>query len=357
MKWFAIKIIFLLSLAMFVHSSIGEGATRIVVVGDTGTGERAYAPGFIAVQKAMREKNADALLHLGDFVYQPDLFPQSCPDRYIKEIKETLSDPYPIKLFVAGDNDLPPKKMKPKASGCWDKIDPLDSGFDTLGPPSPRAMEGTRVIGNALIGVINNYPWQDPTSWLAPRIKESREKGMWIILAIHEPAITTTWYLDKRETVLKQLNALKPDLVLAGNQHAYERFHLMSQTEEGVLKIIKSVPEKYRSGDGTMHIVSGGGGATFKPFADQQNIDKYTAPKDVFDALANRALMNHFITLDVSKEKLEGIVWRVCVQDDPDDEWNPRWKAGKKFWYSIPLECDGKPEGVSVYETFGFSRQ
>ena len=103
----------------------------------------------MAVQKAMREKDADALLHLGDFVYQPDFFPQSCPNRYIKEIKETLSDPYPIKLFVAGDNDLPPKKWKPKASGCWDKIDHLDSGFDT---PGPRANEGTRVIGNALIG-------------------------------------------------------------------------------------------------------------------------------------------------------------------------------------------------------------
>jgi hypothetical protein len=67
--------------------------------------------------------------------------------------------------------------------------------------------------------------------------------------------------------------------------------------------------------------------------------------------------MNHFITLDVSKEKLEGIVWRVCVKDALDDEWDPRWKAGKKFWKSIPLECDGKPAGVSVYETFQFSRQ
>ena len=353
-KWFAIKIIFILSLAMFVSYSIGEGATRIVVVGDTGTGERAYAPGFMAVQKAMREKDADALLHLGDFVYQPDFFPQSCPNRYIKEIKETLSDPYPIKLFVAGDNDLPPKKWKPKASGCWVKIDHLDSGFDV---PGPRANEGTRVIGNALIGIINNYPWQDPTSWLAPRIKEGRKKGMWIILAVHEPAVTTAWYLDKRNTILKQLNALKPDLVLAGNQHSYERFHLMNQTEEGALKIVKSVSGKYRSGDGTIHIVSGGGGATFKPFADQQNKDKGTAPEDVFDALANRALMNHFITLDVSKEKLEGIVWRVCVKDTLDDEWDPRWKAGKKFWKSIPLECDGKPAGVSVYETFQFSRQ
>ena len=122
MKWFAIKIVFLLSLALFVSYSIGEGASRpetsdglkkalvaftkgnsmrMVIVGDTGTGERAYAPGFRAVQKAMRQTNADFLLHLGDFVYQSKFFPQSCPDRYIKEIKETLSDPYPCLLYTS----------------------------------------------------------------------------------------------------------------------------------------------------------------------------------------------------------------------------------------------------------------
>ncbi len=375
MKWFAIKIIFLLSLALFVSYSIGEGTqrpatdwgiqnvmapfpqdttTRVAIVGDTGTGERAYAPGFTAVQKAMREKMPDALLHLGDFVYQPEIFPQSCPDRYIKEIKETLSDPYPVKLFVAGDNDLPPEKWKPKASGCWDKIDPLDSGFDSPveNVPQPRAFEGTRVIGNALIGVIHNYPWQDPAPWLEPRIKEARGKGLWVILAVHEPALTTAWYLDKRDTVLRQLNALKPDLVLAGNQHSYERFHPISPIEEGTLKVTKSESGKYLSGDGTIHIVSGGGGATFKPFADMQKNEERTAPKDVFDALAKRALMNHFITLDISQDMLKATVWRVCVQDNPDDEWNPRWKAGKEFWSNIPLECDGKPEGVTVYEEF-----
>ena len=185
---------------------------------------------------------------------------------------------------------------------------------------------------------------------------EAREKGMWVILAVHEPAITTAWYLEKRNTVLKQLNALKPDLVLSSNQHSYERFHPMSPVKEGVFEIVQSVSAQYRSGEGTIHIVSGGGGATFKPFADQQNKGKHIAPEDVFNALAKRALMNHFITLDVSKKKLEGKVWRICVSDDPGDKWDPRWKADKKFWQSIPLECDSKREEVSVYETFSLSR-
>ena len=369
MKWFTVKIIFLMTLALFVNFSLSEGAppktvgiqkvialfpkdtvTRITIVGDTGTGERAYPTGFSAVQKAMRETKPDALLHLGDFVYQPEMFPDTCPDRYIEEIKKTLVEPYPLRLFVTGDNDLPAHKFKPKASGCWDKIDPLDSGFDN--PKTPRTFEGTRIVGNALIGVILSFPWKDPTEWLKPRIQEARENGLWVILAFHEPAITTAWYLNKRDTLLKQLNALKPDVVLAGHQHSYERFHPLSLGQDNAFKIAKSETGKYQSGDGTIHIVSGGGGATFKPFADMQKNEEHTAPKDVFDALAKRALMNHFITLDISRDTLKGTVWRVCGKGDPDDKSNPRWRSRKDFWKSITLECDGKPEGVAVYEEF-----
>jgi len=373
MKRFTLKIGLLLILVLFANSSFVESVpistsgtpkiadpshkdkvARITIVGDTGTGERAYPPGFKAVQKAMRNTRPNALLHLGDFVYQPEPFPDSCPNRYIEEIKNNLVTPYSTRLFVAGDNDLPPKKNKPTASGCWDKIDPLDSGFDAPieNIPQPRAFEGTRVIGNALIGVLLSFPWQDPTEWLKPHIEEARKKGLWVILAFHEPALTTAWYLDKRDTVLKQLDALKPDLVLAGHQHSYERFHPLSLVEDNKFKVIKSKSGKYQSGDGTIYIVSGGGGATFKPFADLQNYEARTAPKEVFDALAKRELMNHFITLDISKDRLKGKVWRVCVTDDPNDQHYPRWKPKKKFWDSITLECNGKPEGVSVYEAF-----
>ena len=41
------------------HSALSVG-----VVGDTGIGERAYHPGFIAVAKALKNKNLDLLLHL-----------------------------------------------------------------------------------------------------------------------------------------------------------------------------------------------------------------------------------------------------------------------------------------------------
>jgi hypothetical protein len=327
---------------------------RVGIVGDTGIGERAFHWGFLAVQKALRESRPDVLLHLGDFVYQPKLQPQSCPEKYIREIRETLVEPYPFRLFVPGDNDLPSHLRKPKASGCWSQIDPLDTPFDEVGPDEdPARFEGTKTIGNTFFVILNTYPWQDPTGWLAPKIEAARENGLWIILALHEPAITTAWYLDKRDTVLKQVNALKPDLVFSGNQHSYERFHPLGIPEKGEsLPVKKSEASRYQRGEGTIHIISGGGGATFKPFADQEGYKDRTAPEDVFDALANRALMNHYLILEVSAKVLKGATYRVCPGTDPTGKSDPRWKPQNSMWEGITLECEGKPEGVAEFDRF-----
>ena len=346
----------------FVATAIAEPPSKnysdtlsVGVVGDTGVGERAYHPGFIAVAKALKKNHPDLLLHLGDFVYQPKTFPQTCPERYLHETRKNLADPFQFKLFVAGDNDLPPNRKKPKASGCWKKIDAMDSNFDSY-PTSthePRAYEGTMTIGNSFFAILNTYPWQDPKLWLAPRIKKAKNQGLWTIIALHEPAITTAWYLEKRDTVLKQLTALKPDLVFAGNQHSYERFHqINTPKQDGSIPFVLSKSGDYLKGDGTIFVVSGGGGAYFKPFADQQGFKKWTAPKAVFDALATRALMNHFLILEIGPEKLQATTYRVCLEKNTTDKKNPRWKPDKPMWDSITLECEGQETGVTAFDQF-----
>ena len=325
------------------------------MVGDTGVGERAYHPGFIAVAKALKNHRPDLLLHLGDFVYQPKIFPQTCPDRYLREIRKALANPFKFKLFVPGDNDLPPNRKKPKGSGCWKKIDTMDSNFDSY-PTStdkPRAYEGTMTIGNTFFAILNTYPWEDPTTWLGPRIKKAKNQGLWTIIALHEPAITTAWYLEKRDTVLKQLTALKPDLVFAGNQHSYERFHQIKEPkQDGSIPFVLSKSGDYLKGDGTIFVVSGGGGAYIRPFADQQGFKKRTAPKAVFDALAKRALMNHFLILEIAQEKLQATTYRVCLEKNTKDKKNPRWKPDKPMWDSITLECEGQETGVTAFDQF-----
>jgi len=331
---------------------------KVVVVGDTGIGERAFQPGFEAVQHAMREEQADVILHLGDFVYQPKKFPGSCPDKYIKEIQETLVLPYSIRIFVAGDNDLKPQMWKPKASGCWDRIAPMATPFDTLATknPQPEKWEGIIHLGTTLFVVLDVYEWNDPTPWLQPLTTEAQRKGLWVIFALHEPALTTAWYKEKRQTVLKQINALHPDLVFAGNQHSYERFFPMGlPKEDGTLPVIKQ--SKYKKGAGVTHVVSGGGGALFKVFADQQKENKHTAPDAVSNALAKRALMFHYLTLEISHDTLTATTHRVCPpQPAPGEKQNPRWHAGDPMWKNIALECDGKEAGVTVFDQFEIAR-
>ena len=329
-------------------------AFRVAIVGDTGIGERSYRPGFLAVQKALRAGSPDLLVHLGDFVYQPDFFPSDCEPKYIREIKETLVDPFPARLFVAGDNDLPPFKWKPKASGCWKKIAPMGTAFDPVPETDmgsgPRVLEGTLTMGPVMFAVINNYPWKDPGPWLSKKVKSARKKGKWVVFAYHEPAMTTAWFLDKRKTALKEINALKPDLTFSGNQHSYERFYPISGIDgDGNFSVVKS--DSYHQGVGTTHIVSGGGGAYFKPFADMQGNSRRTAPPEIFNALSKRSLMNHFVILDITSEKIKGAAYRVCPETSSDDE-NPRWKPHKKFWRKIHLECEGKPAGVELYDSF-----
>ncbi len=344
--WFVLGI-WILIIPPSVVDGHEEESLKVVVVGDTGIGERGYTPGFHAVQSAMQKEKADAILHLGDFVYQPELFPSACPDRYIDEIKRTLVMPYPVRIFVAGDNDLPPVKWKPKASGCWEKIvkmaTPFDSNSNTKGIPG-----GAMQIGPVLFVVMHSADWMDPTPWLSPLIAQARQDHKWVVVAMHTPAVTTAWYLKKRREALRQINALGPDLVLAGNQHSYERFYPFQATPDETIKFAKT--SKYQRGTGVTHMVVGGGGATFKPFADLSGKKKRSAPKEVMDALANRALMFHYLTLEIDSHALKVKTHRVCPQVKADESVNPRWKPDMDAWKTITLECEGKPSGVTVYD-------
>lgn len=333
------------------------GGLRVAVIGDTGIGDRVYHKGFAAVLEGIGKERPEVLLHLGDFIYQSEWLPEKCDPRFLREVRDTLATPFKFRIFVPGDNDLSPQTAKPLASRCWPEIEPLGTPLDTGDKDAadkPAAFEGTRTIGNVLFVVLNSFPWNDPAAWLKPRIDRARAAGSWVIVALHEPPVTTAWYLEKRQTVLRQINALHPDLVFSGNQHSYERFHALGvPRDDGSLPA--TTPEEdsvYRQGSGSIHIVSGGGGALIKPFADLQGEKDTTAPREVFDALAARALMNHFVVLDISQKELLGRTYRVCPATGPEDEEDPRWKPRKDMWRKIALACDGQPAGTTLFDRF-----
>ncbi|MBI5426867.1 MAG: metallophosphoesterase [Nitrospinae bacterium] len=340
-----------------VQNFDAPGRLRVAVIGDTGIGDRVYHKGFSAVLAGIGKERPDILLHLGDFIYQSEWLPEKCDPRFLQEVRDTLATPFRFRIFVPGDNDLSPHPGKPLASRCWPEIEPLGTPLDAGDPGAadkPSAFEGTRTIGNVLFAVLNSFPWNDPTAWLKPRIDRARAAGFWVVVALHEPPVTTAWYLEKRQTVLRQINALNPDLVFSGNQHSYERFHALGvPMDDGTLPAVK--PEEgsvYRQGSGSIHIVSGGGGALIKPFADLQGEKDMTAPKEAFDALATRALMNHFIVLDISQKELLGRTYRVCPGTGPGDQEDPRWKPRNDMWRKIALACDGQPAGTTLFDQF-----
>jgi hypothetical protein len=114
---------------------------------------------------------------------------------------------------------------------------------------------------------------------------------------------------------------------------------------------------QYKKGAGVTHVVSGGGGAFFKPFADLQNHSKRAAPDAVFDALAKRALMFHYLTLEISHDTLTAKTYRVCPSPpSPGEKQDPRWRPNAPMWKNIPLECDGKEAGVTVFDQFEIRR-
>lgn len=351
-QWFWFAVFFSVSP---LNAQAEENKLKVAVVGDTGIGERGYRPGFEAVRKAIGESRPDVLLHLGDFVYQSKLFPGSCGPRYLKQARGAFVASFPFRLFVPGDNDFPPSIRDPMASGCWDKLDKLDTPFDkplSVASARPGNFEGTKKIGPVLFAVLNSQKESDPAPWLGPRIERAKRAGLWVVVAIHEPPLTSGWFIDKRKNALRWINALKPDLVLSGNQHSYERFHALGIPGSGEeLPVKKSVDSRYKKGNGAVHIVSGGGGATLKPFADWRKIKKRSAPDWAMQALALRALTHHFVSLEITSHSIVGKTFQVCAES-ASDENDPRWRPKDSWWQIIQLPCDESKPGVSEIDRF-----
>ena len=63
-----------------------------------------------------------------------------------------------------------------------------------------------------------------------------------------------------------------------------------------------------------IHIASGGGGATLKPFADWRGVEERSAPEWAMNALAVRALTHHFVFLEISLKSIVGKTFQVCAK-------------------------------------------
>src|SRR5215207_2694502 len=98
--------------AMPVSAACTKDRCRILVAGDMGIGDDAFAAGFAAVQGAMAKDAPDLVLYAGDYIYTRQTCEWQAPPEglppYVAEVRDKLVAPFGGRVvFAAGDNDLP----------------------------------------------------------------------------------------------------------------------------------------------------------------------------------------------------------------------------------------------------------
>ncbi len=357
---------------------------KILVVGDMGIGEEPFNHGFEVVQKQMVAENPDLVLYLGDYIYSQHACDKKNDDgSYVDAVERFLVKPFGGRnvVFSRGDNDkISAKQLKryPELASatqrCWSKISKMGRGLKQ--PLGAQEAEGIiDSLPNVFIAVLDNEAFTENKiaryHWLKKYFKKAKADKKWIIVMMHAPVITTAWYEGRCCQSLKILHDMGVDMVFSGHQHSYERSFPVrlnrranrayiaqrGQRFVGKTKEDKARGVSYRAGRGVIYFVSGGGGALLRPFADQQKLPKFLkskiAPRHIRKLIAKRAIMNHYITLDLSAKDIDVKTHQICTFGEA------RWKADNtKIWTkgTKTLACDGRPIGKTLFERFRLRR-
>ena len=352
---------------------------KLIVVGDMGIGEDSFNKGFERVQSHMLRERPDVVLYLGDYIYSDF----ACDKRtnnhsYMDDVKNKLVTPFLQNkaqvIFSRGDNDKISKlymKRYPELANatmrCWTQISKMGQRLKKF--DGARYAEGIiDDLPGVFIAVLDNEAFTERSAdsylWLKKPIRQAKKDGKWVIVIMHAPVITTAWYPNKCCKTLKPLHQMGVDLVFSGHQHSFERSHPLRLNGRATQPIISQKPKRntkrtthYKANNGVVYFVSGGGGALLRPFADQQELPGFLnskkAPKHIRKAIAHRAIMNHYISIDLSPKQASLSTHRICTYGES------RWKPDSKtIWpkASDMLECQGKPFGKSLFDHFTLKR-
>ena len=132
---------------------------------------------------------------------------------------------------------------------------------------------------------VGGEHWTDDESllWLEQTLQKLEDKK-WLFFTHHEPMYSFSnhgpW-LEGREYVQPLLEERGVALVLAGHNHCYERFEV----------------------NGITYVVSGGGGAPLYSTGD--------GPDDEMDLAQNWGKFHHYLTLDITDDKIHAVVFDV----------------------------------------------
>jgi Calcineurin-like phosphoesterase len=359
--------------ALPVSAACTKDRCRILVAGDMGIGDDAFGPGFAAVQKGMVEDAPDLVLYAGDYIYTRQTCEWQAPPTglppYVAEVRDKLVAPFDGRVvFAAGDNDIPDgnSPYAQAARRCWASV--AGMGLPLTKPQGAGSWEGLiEDLPGILVAVLDPEalladPASGPDLWLRAPVERAKRDGKWVLVMIHEPVVTTAWYSKPCCATIKPLHDLGVDLVLSGHQHSFERTYPLQVTTPP--DRVQPAPAAdtwlydagvYRAGEGIVYVVTGGGGAWLRPFADQQlgAPPERVAPDFIRSAVARRAVMNNYVRVDAQADRVIVSTMQVCTTGEP------RWKPhSAEVWPNGPamLECYGKPDGTSVFDRFEVQR-
>lgn len=236
---------------------VDQPSVRIAIAGDTGTGDAAEDATAQQMILQGQQDPYDALLLLGDLVYEDGHADQVNP--VVTEPFAPLIDRGAVLIPVLGNHDV--------ASGEQQQI------LAALGRQNPWYVEQ---IGSVRIVVLDSNQVDEPaqTQWLRETLAEPQPSGTWTLAAMHHPAYSAGQHgsdLSVREAWGPLFAEARVPLVLAGHDHDYQR----------------STPQ-----DGVTYVVSGAG-AKLRP----------TGSED-FTAVSASTL--HYLDLQVYDDRLEG---------------------------------------------------
>ena len=219
------------------------GEYRVVVVGDTGTGNQAQ----LDVAAGIRLSSPDVGIHTGDFIYPRGGSDLEMDRKYFDIYAETISRSviYP----TVGNHDL-------------DDGGTVFFGSFHLPEDSPG---GERYYsfeyGDALFLILDSNQGMGvgtaQHAWIEEQLAGSRK--LWKIVSLHHPLYAAWLAVEANRRVLDPLFArYGVDLVFQAHAHFYERFYPMRNARA----VATGEDPDYQDPDAPIYVVSGGGGGS-----------------------------------------------------------------------------------------------
>ncbi len=349
-------------------------------------GDYAATSQTAATLSAIRQADLDFLLALGDLGYGqawPESGAQKSPEKaWCDGVKRFLGPSYPMQLLVGNHEDDWSRQCRPHQGHILNYIRCLpdrperrliDAGvygaqyvFDY---PRHRPLARLIMLGAGLKVDGHRYDYRehdDDYNWVASQMRDARARGIrWIIVGMHQPCMTMG---NKRcrhppsrqagcqvggepvdlsplyDLLLGKKNGLKADLILAGDDHHYQRSHQLALREDcpGVRHretrdfsdciAHESPNRKYVKGRGAVVVIVGTGGIRLR------RIRRRDKDRPFFAAWEDDTW--GFLRVDVSRRELRGQFVR---------------SAGARFTDAFSLvdpdahtDCDDLPEDTDI---------